>query len=621
MREIDRAVKLSLALRQAAYLQGLALRALDPARDARRLADWLRGADDVSALAALHGLAAIADPLADQVLLGLLLGANSWLATHAAWALAARRSSPAALAPLARMVSQGGFAAMLAERTLLEWANRDAEPTLSTIQALKGLDESGRGRLAALERSLLEHVDRKPVAPRARLAPGAATGLVIIQPFLHAHIDQAGSRLGVGDAGGIASLLQSVGTALASLSEIAEVITVTRRQGNEARQEVLSPGHRVERMRFGPPGPLSCSQAWPYRVAIQKEFEAIGEAFVNHNVVWHLRMADVGTLAAAAAAQRLGQPVVFTAAPDPHLVLDALLETGRLARHRFGSEDAVHHYWFRSRMVERLIAQSDRLVVLPRPNIEKDLVELLGVEATDLSRRSTKLAEGVDVGQIDSARQRLAERGRAPAVEKIIQSLPAARRDLPWLVMVGRLTPTKGAQRFVEAVLADAALRRGANVVLVGGDLERPNTDEQATLDLIEQAALGAPDGLVTITGHLPPAMVSDLLVHAAAHAGVYVCASDKEEFGLAIVEALAAGLVVVAPRRGGPSHYIQSGDTGVLCDTLSVPELRRAIQQAWRLVARSGRAERARAMVKKDLSVEKMARGLCSVYNRTVTG
>ena len=36
--------------------------------------------------------------------------------------------------------------------------------------------------------------------------------------------------------------------------------------------------------------------------------------------VLHLRMADVGSMAAAAVATRLGIPTVFTLAPDPHAV-------------------------------------------------------------------------------------------------------------------------------------------------------------------------------------------------------------------------------------------------------------------------------------------------------------
>ncbi len=39
------------------------------------------------------------------------------------------------------------------------------------------------------------------------------------------------------------------------------------------------------------------------------------------------------------------------------------------------------------------------------------------------------------------------------------------------------------------------------------------------------------------------------------APGGVYVCGSLKEEFGLALIEALAAGLVVVGPGRRRPGH------------------------------------------------------------------
>ena len=54
------------------------------------------------------------------------------------------------------------------------------------------------------------------------------------------------------------------------------------------------------------------------------------------------------------------------------------------------------------------------------------------------------------------------------------------------------------------------------------------------------------------------------------APGGVYVCGSLKEEFGLALIEALAAGLVVVGPDGGGPATYIEDGVTGFLVDTRS---------------------------------------------------
>ena len=146
--------------------------------------------------------------------------------------------------------------------------------------------------------------------------------------------------------------------------------------------------------------------AWQYRAHLEHEMTAIGRALGDRRVVWHLRMADVGTLAAAAVARRLGQPVVFTAAPDPHVVIDALEADGRLDRANFGAADVEHQYWFRARMVERLSAQVDHLALLPRPSLQRELVDLVGLDAKDLQRRSDVVPEGVDVRAIDAAVER-----------------------------------------------------------------------------------------------------------------------------------------------------------------------------------------------------------------------
>ena len=49
---------------------------------------------------------------------------------------------------------------------------------------------------------------------------------------------------------------------------------------------------------------------------------------------------------------------------------------------------------------------------------------------------------------------------------------------------------------------------------------------------------------------------------------GAYVCGSLKEEFGLAILEAMAAGLPVVAPAGGGPATYVEETASPVSSST-----------------------------------------------------
>ena len=86
--------------------------------------------------------------------------------------------------------------------------------------------------------------------------------------------------------------------------------------------------------------------------------------------------------------------------------------------------------------------------------------------------------------------------------------------------------------------------------------------------------------------GWPPPSWVFGDLI--APH-GVYVCGSLKEEFGLALIEALAAGLVVVGPEGGGPATYIDEGVTGFLVDTRSPRAVGAGIAAALDLVARPG--------------------------------
>jgi glycosyltransferase involved in cell wall biosynthesis len=120
--------------------------------------------------------------------------------------------------------------------------------------------------------------------------------------------------------------------------------------------------------------------------------------------------------------------------------------------------------------------------------------------------------------------------------------------------------------------------------------------------------------------GGRPHADIARLLVasvtgraDAWASGGVYVDGALKEEFGLAVLEALAAGLVVVAPSTGGPSTYVEQGDTGVLVEPDA--DLAEAVRAAFGLVHRNGRVDRARTMVAQRYSIETMATQLVELY------
>ncbi len=165
-------------------------------------------------------------------------------------------------------------------------------------------------------------------------------------------------------------------------------------------------------------------------------------------------------------------------------------------------------------------------------------------------------------------------------------------------------------------------LTRSCNLIVLGGDLTDPSPVESGVLDAIERTLTRHPEarnGLVLLGGR-PRADVARLMTSAArghadgwAPGGVYIDGALKEEFGLAVLEALMSGLPVVAPRTGGPATYVDHGDTGVLVapdDDLGVAAVR-----AFGLVERAGRVARARRLVESRYSIDTMAAQLVDLY------
>jgi glycosyltransferase involved in cell wall biosynthesis len=82
------------------------------------------------------------------------------------------------------------------------------------------------------------------------------------------------------------------------------------------------------------------------------------------------------------------------------------------------------------------------------------------------------------------------------------------------------------------------------------------------------------------------------------ALADVLALVSTRESFGLAIVEAMHAGLPVLATRCGGPEEIVVDGETGFLVDIADPPQIANRLQQLSneRLASELGEAGRLRA-------------------------
>jgi glycosyltransferase involved in cell wall biosynthesis len=665
-------------------------------------------ADQLVAIAAVHGLGALRHTAGQTRLVGLLDDDRAHLRDHAAWALGGGPPAAAAMDPLCAEVARGGFTGMLAQRTLETWAERVPAGVRRSIgRAL--LTASGAGGRARLVETLGLVPGRGTVAllldlasdggedPAVRAAAVAALGDVttaddvddlralrtiaedagplgdvaraalhdawsrsagrhlprrgpgaessrgtVVQLFLHADIDAELSHAGRGDNGGIATLLVQLGDALvAEGGPTSRTVTVSRGRPADALRgldALPAPGHHYASVPFWGQ-PVHAAQAWPLRVAARRGIRRILRAAQPVDLV-HLRMADVGSLAAAEAAADLGIPTVLTLAPDPHALIQARETAGTLSRENLGDADLTEHLVFRDRLLRDLAARADHLVLFPRPTLAADLTALLGVDITDPSVRATVVAEGVELGGIDRAAATVASIGQPgtalpPALsdlDDLLSALSPERRHLPVALTVGRLHPVKGMATLVETWATRPELNERCNLLVVGGDLVAPTDDEAAELARIGAAVplAGAAKRGLLLSGHRPNSVVRLWMAAVrrgrpglASAAGVYVSASLKEEFGIAIIEAMASGLVVVAPAGGGPATYVEDGLTGVLVDTTRRDALGDGVMVALDLGADPAAtvcADSARVVLRERFGIDAMATALQGVYRQVTT-
>ncbi len=598
----------------------------------RALRRWAQTSPDHIALALEGALLSLDDPAGRARLvetMGLVPGAVAArslrrIATDEGEPIGARMAAVAALGDraddgasgelLRRLEQSGGELAGVARLAAFDLTVREPRGRVSNAEEF-----SVRARLTA-----------EPVARESVHQPG----LVVAQLFLHADLDRELSRAGAGDNGGIATMLVRLGDALAAEPGISRVLTMSRGSVGAAVDALTDPatGHVLSPIPLMSE-PTDSANAWPLSVAAERGIRRALTAHGRVDVV-HLRMADVGSMAAAAVATEMGIPTVFTLAPDPHAVIHALDMTGALTRATFGTVDEREHYWFRTELVRRLAAGANHCALFPRPKLRDQLRDLLGVDIEQEPDRYTVVPEGIDLsvttGAADDVRAARDSWSTHPALadlESLVAALPAHRRGLPLALSVGRLHRVKGMATVVEAWAADPALRDRCNLLIVGGDLDSPSADEQGQLDSIAAVLADNPDAAagVIIPGHRPNDVVARWMAAAQlglddliAPNGVYVCGSLKEEFGLALIEALAAGLVVVAPDGGGPATYLDEGVTGFLVDTRSPRAVGAGIAAALDLVALPGdehRVAKAHGMVADRFTIEAMAHALTAVY------
>lgn len=145
---------------------------------------------------------------------------------------------------------------------------------------------------------------------------------------------------------------------------------------------------------------------------------------------------------------------------------------------------------------------------------------------------------------------------------KFLPSPKEAREKLglpqngPIIGLVGRLQRWKGAHVLIEAMPRVLAAHPETHCILVGGEHDREADYVEFLRENIARLGLETQVKMVGLQQNVPEWMQAMRIV---------VHASDREPFGIVVIEAMALGKSVIAGSEGGPREIIEDGVNGLL--------------------------------------------------------
>lgn len=186
-------------------------------------------------------------------------------------------------------------------------------------------------------------------------------------------------------------------------------------------------------------------------------------------------------------------------------------------------------------------AQSVDYFIANSSHIQKDIKEYYGRESVVIHPPVNTKKFGKQ--RIDNSKQQIANSGTK---KRSLSDI-----DKPRFIAWGRHVPYK---RFDLAIKACNTLQLPLTIIGQGPETEALKKIAGPT---------------ITFTGR-----ISDEELIARAHAAQAFLFPGEEDFGIAPVEALAAGLPVIAYKSGGALDYVEEGKTGLFFSTQSVEAL-----------------------------------------------
>ena len=228
-----------------------------------------------------------------------------------------------------------------------------------------------------------------------------------------------------------------------------------------------------------------------------------------------------------------------------------------------------------------------------------------GVERGLAARADALVVPSAAAADVLAARLRY-PRSRLQVVPNAVDPVPAVPAGGELVGTIAALEPVKGLEVFLRAAALVREARPAQRFAVAGdGPLLEPLRAQAAALGL---------DGAIEFPGYVASA---DVLPRLA----VFALASHMETSGIALLEAVAAGVPAVATRVGGIPESVPGGDVELVAPD-DPPALAGAILRVLDDPAGAReRAARAREAVRRDSGPRRTAELMTAVYERALGG
>ena len=382
------------------------------------------------------------------------------------------------------------------------------------------------------------------------------------------------------DTGGHITYALGASQALAARDDVTRVEIVTRLIDDAALGtayacplEPLSSKLAIRRIDTG-------NRAYLSKEANAADRPAFAAALIAHIAtldrkpdVIHAHFADAADVAEQVRA-RFGVPFVYTA--------------HSLAIEKAGARGATGNLTARIAEEDRAIATADAIVASSRDEAERQLM----LYPSACAARIHCVPPGIDGasvgGEIDTS-----------AAEALVA--PFLRDPtLPMILAIARPVAKKNLTGLIDLFAQDARLKRRANLVIVAGLRDGPESGEAEQRRVIAGllSRLDAHDlyGSLALPKRHAQADVAALYALARNTGGVFVNPALTEPYGLTLTEAALHGVPVVATSHGGPADIVARLGHGRVADPLHPTAFADAINAllddgvAWNRASANGR-------------------------------